>query len=156
MPGPDRNGVITAVGHRVPHPPHCQVIDAGPGSFLAPGFIDCYGHLGLEGDSASMGTGDRLHRTLGVTGDREHSVALAGVTSQLLAPKRLQRGAGIGVLAKTSGDSREARIDEHYSMLLLEISDSGFGAIRRLFDQGQKTSSHGKNTKKISPSGRRK
>ncbi len=132
------NGVITAVGHRVPHPPHCQVIDAGPGSFLAPGFIDCYGHLGLEGDSASMGTGDRLHRTLGVTGDREHSVALAGVTSQLLAPKRLQRGAGIGVLAKTSGDSREARIDEHYSMLLLEISDSGFGAIRRLFDQGQK------------------
>ena len=56
----------------------------------------------------------------------------------MLAPKRLQRGAGIGVLAKTSGDSREARIDDHYSMLLLEITDSGFGATRRLFDQGQK------------------
>lgn len=132
------DGIITAVGRLVPHPPHCQVIHAGPGSFLAPGFIDCYGHLGLEGESASMGTGDRLHRLLGVTGAREHSVALAGITTQLLAPRRLQRGSGIGVLSKTSGDSRHARIEDEYSMLLLEISDSGFSAIRRLFDQGKK------------------
>jgi len=132
------DGKITAVGHMVPHPPHCQIIDAGPGSFMTPGFIDCYGHLGLDGETASMGTGDRLHRLLGVTGPREHSVALAGVTSQLMAPRRLQRGAGIGVLAKTSGSSRAQRIADDYSILLLEISDSGFSATKRLFDQGAK------------------
>ena len=132
------DGKITAVGRKVSHPPHCQIIQGGSGSFLAPGFIDCYGHLGLDGETASMGTGDRLHRLLGVTGLREHSVALAGITTQLMAPRRLQRGSGIGVLAKTSGSSRAHRIADDYSLLLLEISDSGFGATRRLFDQGKK------------------
>ena len=132
------NGKIAAVGQRVAHPPHCQVIYGGNGSYLVPGFIDCYGHLGLQGEAASMGTGDRLHRLLGVSGAAENSVALAGVTSQLLAPRRLQRGAGVGLIAKTAGGSRASRIDEEVSMLLLQASSSDLSAMNRLFGQAQK------------------
>lgn len=134
-------GKIAAVGRRVPHPPHSRVIDAGSGSFLVPGFIDSYGHLGLRGDTGSYGTGDRLYRLIGASDEPEHRVARSGVTSQLLTPMRLQRGAATAVVVKTSGRTRSQRVPQPVSVLLLEASghpDEALGGISRLMDQGKK------------------
>ncbi len=135
------DGKIASVGRRVPHPPHSKVVDAGPGSFVVPGFIDSFGHLGLRGDSGAAGTGDRLFRLVGSADEPEHRVARAGVTSQLLTPKRLQRGAGAAVMVKTAGATRADRVDRPVSALLLEASghpDAALGGIIRLLGQGQK------------------
>ncbi|MGE4618866.1 MAG: amidohydrolase family protein [Planctomycetota bacterium] len=135
------SGVISAVGHSVPHPSFAKVVDAGPDGFVVPGFIDCYGHLGLRGDNGSSGTGDQLFRLIGVPDEPEHRVARAGVTSQLLTPRRLQRAAGAAVLVKTAGKSRSDRISDPVSALLLEVSghpEEALSSIERLFGQGQK------------------
>ena len=135
------DGKIASVGRRVPHPPHSKVVDAGPGSFVVPGFIDSFGHLGLRGDTGAAGTGDRLFRLIGSADEPEHRVARAGVTSQLLTPRRLQRGAATAVLVKTAGRTRATRVAQPVSALLLEASghpDEALGAITRLLGQGQK------------------
>ena len=135
------DGKIAAVGHRVPHPPHSRVVDAGPDGFIVPGFIDSYGHLGLRGDQASAGTGDRLGRIIGAADAPEHRVARAGVTSQLLTPKRLQRGAGTGVMVKTAGRTRSDRIGSDVTALLLEVGghpDDALDRVKMLLGQGKK------------------
>ncbi|MDE0960000.1 MAG: amidohydrolase family protein [Planctomycetota bacterium] len=134
-------GKIVAVGRRVPHPPHSRVVDAGSGSFLVPGFIDSYGHLGLRQDAGSSGTGDRLYRLIGAADEPEHRVARSGVTSQLLTPMRLQRGAATAVVVKTAGRTRSERAQQPISALLLEASghpDDALGSIARLMSQGKK------------------
>ncbi|MEE2882294.1 MAG: amidohydrolase family protein [Planctomycetota bacterium] len=135
------DGTITAVGRSVPKPPFAKVIDAGPGSFVVPGFIDCYGHLGLRGDQGASGTSDRLFRLVGVPDEPELRVARAGVTSQLLTPKRLQRSAGSAVLVKTAGRGRSDRVSDHLSALLLDVRGhpkEALSNVQRIFDQGKK------------------
>ncbi|MEE2890065.1 MAG: amidohydrolase family protein [Planctomycetota bacterium] len=135
------NGTITAVGRTVPHPPAARVIDAGPESFVVPGFIDCYGHLGLRGDVGASGTSDRLFRLIGVPDEPEHRVARAGVTSQLMTPRRLKSSAGAAVLVKTMGHGRSDRVSDQVSALLLEVRGhptEALGGIQRLFGQGKK------------------
>ncbi len=135
------DGTITAVGRTVPHPPAARVITAGPGSFVVPGFIDCYGHLGLRGDTGAAGTSDRLFRLIGAPDEPEYRVASAGVTSQLMAPRRLKSNAATAVLVKTAGKGRSDRVSEPLSVLLLEVRghpEEALSGIQRLFDQGKK------------------
>lgn len=135
------NGTISAVGHSVPQPPFARIVDAPAGSFVVPGFIDCYGHLGLRGDRGAAGTGDRLYRLVGAPDEPELRVARAGVTSQLMTPQRLQRSAGAAVLVKTAGKDRSDRVSDPVSAVLLEVAghpQDALANVNRLFDQGKK------------------
>ncbi|MGI5912289.1 MAG: amidohydrolase [Syntrophomonadaceae bacterium] len=44
---------IKAVGHEIPIPAQCQVIDAS-GKYICPGFIDAHNHIGLEEEIYSV------------------------------------------------------------------------------------------------------
>lgn len=104
------DGKIQAVGERVPHPPLARVIDAGPGSFLTPGFIDAHGHLGLQGDRSSAGAELPLERLLAVADAAFHRVARAGVTTVMMTPYRgPDNGTRIAAI-KTYGHDRDALV----------------------------------------------
>lgn len=82
------DGRIVSVGKRVPVPAGAQVIDAGPDAFIAPGFIDAFGHLGLEGDNGALAPNLSLAPLYGVTDVMDHRVASAGVTTVVAGPYR--------------------------------------------------------------------
>ncbi|MGI9013203.1 MAG: amidohydrolase family protein [Phycisphaerales bacterium] len=104
------DGRIAAVGRSIPHPPGARVIDAGPNAFITPGFIDAYGHLGLEGDRGAPGPNISLSRLIGVPDLADLRVARRGVTSVMLAPYSIG-GSGAQVSAvKTAGNSRDDRV----------------------------------------------
>ena len=104
------NGVITAVGHSVPHPPFARFIDAGSDGFITPGFIDAFGHLGLDGDRASTSPELSLATIVGVPGPPERRVAKSGVTTVLVAPySSSPQGSQIAAV-RTGGKDRDARM----------------------------------------------
>ncbi len=118
------NGKIVQVGKMVSTPPSARVIDAGPDSFITPGFIDAFGHLGLNGDNNSTGPEASLAKIIGVADEAERRVARAGVTTVMTAPYRAG-GSGSQVSAvKTAGVSRDDRVVASTAGVYFDVSDA--------------------------------
>lgn len=103
-------GKITAVGHAVPHPPFAKVIEAGEEAFVSPGFIDAYGHLGLDGDRAGTSADLSLVTIVGVPDVTDLRVARAGVTTVMLAPYDAASDGSQVAAIKTAGRDRTSRL----------------------------------------------
>lgn len=104
------DGRVVSVGASVPHPPGARVIDAGPHGFVAPGFIDAKGHLGLDGDRSRVPLSTDLTLALGAPDERDDRVARAGVTSVLMTSYAFD-GSGSRLAAiKTQGVERNVRV----------------------------------------------
>ena len=135
------DGKIVAVGSSVPHPPHARRVDAGASGFVAPGFIDARGHLGLEGDQGAVGTGVRLGKIIGVPDLTEQRVAAAGITTVLVSPYRISASGSPSAAVKTWGRSRDDRIVRDVAAVLFEVSGDPRTVkdrIRRTLDRGKK------------------
>ncbi|MFI4855090.1 MAG: amidohydrolase family protein [Phycisphaerales bacterium JB065] len=130
-----RDGKIVEVGHRVARPKGTVVLDAGPGSFVTPGFVDGRGHLGLDGDRAATGTNLDLSDLIGVPGASERRVANAGVTSVLLSPYSFGRSGSRISAIKSFGEGREDRVVRSSAAVAMDISGSDPITIERQIDQ---------------------
>ncbi|MGE3109412.1 MAG: amidohydrolase family protein [Phycisphaerales bacterium] len=118
------DGKISQVGKRVGVPRGARVIDAGPDSFVTPGFIDAYGHLGLEGDNSPLSAEYSLSRLVGAADVSELRVARAGVTTVMAAPYRAA-GQGSQISAvKTAGVSRDRRVVAPTAGVAFDVSDA--------------------------------
>jgi len=104
------DGAVVAVGASVPRPPHARIIDAGPGAFVTPGFIDARGHLGLRGDRGRAGLDVRFGGIVGVPDRPEERVARSGVTTVLLSPYALSSAGSTIAAVKTWGADRGTRL----------------------------------------------
>jgi imidazolonepropionase-like amidohydrolase len=136
------NRKIQAVGQRVPHPPFARIIDAGPDAFLAPGFIDAYGHLGLENDNTVAGPDLPVHRSVAVAGREFLRVARAGVTTVLQAPYRgAPNGAQMAAI-KTFGCDRDQLIAREVAGLKFSLRGqdplTASEALRKVFQAAKK------------------
>jgi imidazolonepropionase-like amidohydrolase len=136
------DGKITAVGHRVPHPPFAAVIDAGPAGFVTPGFVDAHGHLGLEGDRSALATELDLGWLIGAPDLAERRVARAGVTTTLVAPYRAANGGSQVAAIRTAGDGRADRVVRGTAAVFFDVTDQeAIGAgeqIKKRLDAGKK------------------
>jgi imidazolonepropionase-like amidohydrolase len=121
-------GAIAAVGSSVPHPPGARVIDAGPNGVVTPGFVDAYGHLGLQGDRDGAGAEIPLHVLVGRDHDALLTVARAGVTTVLTAPWKLA-GAGSRVVALKTAES-DLPDDVRHGLVLRETGGVAFDLTR--------------------------
>lgn len=101
------DGKIRAVGRRVPVPPGAQIVDAGDDAFVAPGFIDAHGHLGLEGDRSAATPDVPIADVVSVAGREFLRVARSGVTTVLLTAYEASSGGSRVAAIKTSGAGRE-------------------------------------------------
>jgi len=118
------DGKITQVGKRVSVPRGARVIDAGAHAFVTPGFIDAYGHLGLDGDTGSIGPELSLSGLIGAPDLSELRVARAGVTTVMTAPYRAS-GQGSRVAAiKTAGTTRDQRVVTDTAGLVFDLGDA--------------------------------
>lgn len=117
------DGKITAVGRTVPHPPGAIFVDAGEGSFVAPGFIDSFGHLGLGGDDSALSPDLTLARLVGAPGVPEERVARAGVTTVITAPRRFNSNGSQFSAIKTAGHSRDDRVVAETAAVAFDVSD---------------------------------
>ena len=79
-----RDGRIAEVGSRVAHPAGAVVVH---GAAAMPGMIDATGYLGLEGSSKTPATDFKLTRIVTPGDHVDARVALAGVTTVVLAPR---------------------------------------------------------------------
>ncbi len=130
-----RDGKIVEVGQRVARPKGAVVFDAGPEAFVAPGFVDGRGHLGLDGDRAATGTNNDLSDLIGVPGAAEHRVASAGVTSVLLSPYSYGRSGSRISAIKSFGEGRADRVVRSSAAVAIDISGSDPITIERQIDQ---------------------
>ncbi len=118
------DGKITQVGKRVSVPKGARVIDAGADAFVTPGFIDAYGHLGLDGDTTALSAEHSLVRLIGAADVSDIRVARSGVTTVMTAPYRAA-GQGSQITAvKTSGASREGRVVSATAGVVFDVSDA--------------------------------
>lgn len=136
------DGRIVSVGKRVPVPTGAQVIDAGPDAFIAPGFIDAFGHLGLEGDSGALAPNLSLAPLYGVTDVMDQRVAAAGVTTVMASPYRFHgRGSRITAV-KTAGANREQRIVSDTAAVAFDVRGSDpksiANSLKQPLDAGKK------------------
>lgn len=118
------DGKIIAVGKSVPAPPSARVIDAGKDGFLTPGFIDAYGHLGLDGDQGSTSLDTSLARLVGIPDLSDLRVAGAGVTTVMLAPYKAGPGGSRIAAIKTAGVSRADRVTAPTAGVVFDVSDA--------------------------------
>lgn len=118
------DGRIVSVGRRVPVPAGAQVIDAGPDAFIAPGFIDAFGHLGLEGDNGALAPNLSLAPLYGVTDVMDHRVASAGVTTVVAGPYRFHGRGSRLTAVKTAGGNREQRIVSDTAAVAFDVRGS--------------------------------
>lgn len=117
------SGRIAEVGQRVSHPPHAQVIDAGPDAFVTPGLIDARGHLGLRGDRRATSPELSLSRLVGAPDLSELRVARAGVTSVLVTPYSLaSQGSQVSAI-KTWGRGRGDRVLRETAAVAMDVSN---------------------------------
>lgn len=135
-------GKVTAVGHRVPHPPFARVIDGGSDAFAAPGFIDAFGHLGFDGDDASTDPDLSPAGLIGVADVMGRRVAGAGVTSVVMSPyKASMRGSQVSVV-KTAGRDRATRVARRTAGVLFDMRSSDPADVSRRLtkrvEQGKK------------------
>lgn len=112
-----QDGAIAAVGSSVPHPRGARLIDAGPHGVVTPGFVDAYGHLGLEGQGGVVRGNAELALGLGRAGPSFWRVARAGVTTVVLAPRRLDRQ-GSPLLALKTAPTRSLADDLRGGLVL--------------------------------------
>ncbi|MHC5109048.1 MAG: amidohydrolase family protein [Planctomycetota bacterium] len=104
------NGRVTDVGHSVPHPPFARFYDAGSDAFVSPGWIDAYGHLGLDGDTSAPNPALSLSKLIGSADVTDRRVARAGVTTVMLSPYRANpMGSQVSAI-KTLGSNRLQRV----------------------------------------------
>ena len=117
------DGQIAAVGSSVPVPLGARVIDAGPEGVVTPGFVDAFGHFGLQGGSGRELAKAPLGKLLGEDRESTMRVARAGVTTAIVGPRRISTAGGrLGAL-KTLG-SEELQSDFRRGFLLEEITAS--------------------------------
>ena len=116
------DGQIVAVGSSVPRPPHARIIEAGPGSYVTPGFIDARSHLGLGGDRGRANLDVRFGGLVGAPDVPEARVARAGITTVLLSPYTLTSGGSPFAAVKTSGSSRSARLVREVAAVAFTVS----------------------------------
>lgn len=116
-------GQIAAVGSSVPVPPGARVVDAGPEGVVTPGFVDAYGHFGLQGGSGRELANAPLGKLLGEDRESTKRVARAGITTAIVGPRRISNAGGrLGAL-KTLG-TEELQSDFRRGFLLEEITGS--------------------------------
>ncbi len=136
------DGRIIAVGKRVPVPAGAQVIDAGPGAFIAPGFIDAFGHLGLEGDNGVLAPNLSLAPLYGAADVMDHRVAAAGVTTVVAAPYRFHSRGPRLTAVKTAGNDRNGRIVDDMAAVAFDVRGSDpksiANALKQPLDAGKK------------------
>ncbi len=114
-------GRISAVGTSVPRPRFADYIDAGANSFVTPGFIDAFGHLGLDGDTSSLNPNLSLASMVGVPDVSEHRVAMSGVTTVLTAPYAASpQGSQIAAI-KTAGTTRDKRLVRNAASVYFDV-----------------------------------
>lgn len=117
-------GKIVQVGKRVSVPKGARVIDAGPEAFVTPGFIDAYGHLGLDGDNAPLSAEFSLARLVGAADVSDLRVARSGVTTVMTAPYRAAgQGSQISAI-KTAGMSRDRRVVSSTAGVVFDVTDA--------------------------------
>lgn len=117
------DGKIVAVGQSVPHPPFARVIDVRPNGFVAPGLIDSYGHLGLDGDQTEVARDLRLSKLFAVADVQDLRVAASGVTTVAVAPHKVSASQGATCAAvKTAGSRRDDRILRDPAAVLFDVS----------------------------------
>ncbi len=117
-------GKIVAVGTSVPHPRFVRVIDAGPDSFAAPGFIDGFSHIGLAGDRTSVDNSLRLSKLFGAADVTDHRLCRAGVTTVIVAPYAASQNGSPLAAVKTAGQTRAQRVIEDPASVWLDVSGS--------------------------------
>lgn len=136
------NGKIVAVGKRVPHPANAKVIDAGPKSFITPGLIDAFGHLGLDGDNSATPPEMSLERIVGAPDIAEHRVAQAGITTVMTAPYRFTSSGSQITAIKTAGRNRADRVVKPTTAIAFDVRgnnpNSLAGNIKSKLEAGQK------------------
>lgn len=136
------DGRIKAVGSRVPSPPFTRMIDAGPNSFVTPGFIDAHSHLGLAGDMTVAGPELPVHETIGTAGREFVRVARAGVTTVLLSAYKVSGNGGRVSAVKTAGESRSDRVVREIAGLKLDLSNldpaAATDSLKQLIERGKK------------------
>jgi imidazolonepropionase-like amidohydrolase len=118
------NGKIVSVGKGVPVPPTARVIDAGRDGFVTPGFIDGYGHLGLDGDQGSTTLDTSLARLIGAPDAADLRVARAGVTTVMMAPYKPGAGGSRMAAVKTAGAGRTERVVSADAGVLFDLGDA--------------------------------
>ncbi len=134
-------GKIKAVGHTVPHPPGARIVNGGPNSVVTPGMIDSHGHLGLEGDGSTPGPDVAIARAVVAEQDNFRPVALAGVTTVLMAPQGAS-GSGSQVAAiKTAGRGRDALVVDELAALKFNFRGKdpvlGLSALQKPLKKGK-------------------
>ncbi len=136
------DGRIVAVGENVATPPFARVIDAGPGGFVAPGFIDAHGHLGMDFDRAALGPDFPMHQLIGAPTLEFLRVARGGVTTVALTAYRVaQNGARVSAI-KTFGRDRRDMVLREVSGIKLSMRGKDalteVEALRRTLDAAKK------------------
>lgn len=137
-----QEGKIKAIGQRVATPLGAKVIDAGPGAFVTPGFIDIHGHLGLEGDTTAATPDLAMHEAVGVATRSFRRVARAGVTSVLLSAYESAKGGSRVAAIKTFGAGRERMVTQELAGVKFSLRDEdtllGVEAIGAALEAGKK------------------
>jgi imidazolonepropionase-like amidohydrolase len=128
-------GKIRSVGRTVPHPRFARVIDL-PHAFVAPGFIDAHGHLGLRGDRTAGASELRFSKLVGAADVTDARVAAAGITTVLVSPYAASNSKGAACAAiKTAGTHREQRVVRDPVALLFDVSTADPLSIAATLDQ---------------------
>ncbi|MCB9833006.1 MAG: amidohydrolase family protein [Planctomycetes bacterium] len=134
-------GKIVAIGAGVPHPRNARIVDAGADAVVTPGFIDVHSHLGLENDRAVPAPELPLADALGGAGPEFADVARAGVTTALVAPRRVGSTGSQVVAIKTVGRDHADLIAKPVAAVKLAVggsTDQVRSALTGLLSKGQK------------------
>lgn len=102
-----QKGKVSQVGRRVSHPPFARIVNAGRDAFVAPGFIDAHGHLGLDGDRQAVSADVPLSAIIGTASKNFLRVARAGITTVMTAAYTVGNDGSRVAAIKTFGRSRD-------------------------------------------------
>jgi imidazolonepropionase-like amidohydrolase len=105
-----RDGRIVGIGSDVSIPAGAHVVDAGPGSVVTPGFIDCNSHLEFGEDRSNLSLDFDPTLVVADAGDDALVVARSGVTTALVQPWQAHQSGSRVMAVKTAGTSRADRI----------------------------------------------
>ena len=137
-----QDGKVVAAGARVPHPPGARIVDAGADAHLTPGFIDARGWLGLssfespdpEAVLGLLAAGSR-------TDPSWNAVARAGITTMVVAPRRLQSTGTLAQAVKTAATLPEEAFVADRQLVLFKGGEADRAAQA---DELRKTLNRGK------------
>lgn len=115
-----KDGRIAEIGRRVSHPPGATIVRA-PAAM--PGMIDALGFLGLEGSNRVPQTDFKLARIVQPGDETDRSVAKAGVTTVLLAPRGVSDSGAPIMAYKPAASDVEHSVVADPSALRVQWSD---------------------------------